>query len=272
MYIKSNFIEASRFEAKFQEFSHIPFGFFFDYKPSDYELSLNPVNIFAHDEPNEYFGHHDWVLANKDKFSLILTWSKRLLTKCDNSRLLLFGEGWVDDGKDTIHKSYDKNFEVSFIRGDKLKTSGQLVRHQIFNRQNELTPPLKFYANTNMSNFQECINGKVMLHKHSMFSLVIENTNHHNYFTEKITDCILLKSIPIYWGCSNINDFYNPEGILQFNSDDDAIDIINSLTPELYYEKLNAVEENWKKAFKYKNYLSNIKNILHETFEINNLL
>ena len=272
MYIKSNFIEPERFEKKFEKFKNIPFSFFFDYIPSPEELSKNEINIFAHDEPNEYFGNHDWVLANSKKFSLILTWSKQILNKCDNSQLLLFGEGWVDDGKDTIYKDNKKNFEVSFIRGDKLQSTGHLVRHQIFNRQDELNPPLKFFANTNISNFEECIKSKVMVHSNSMFSLVIENTNHHNYFTEKITDCILLKSIPIYWGCSNISEYYNPDGILHFNSDDDAIDIINSLTPELYNKKLKIVEENYKLAFKYKNYLSRISQQIEEVFKLNNLL
>lgn len=41
----------------------------------------------------------------------------------------------------------------------------------------------------------------------NMFAVAIENTNHRGYFTEKILDLFLLRSIPIYWGCSNIGDF-----------------------------------------------------------------
>ena len=111
-----------------------------------------------------------------------------------------------------------------------------------------------------------------MAHKSSMFSIIIENTSHHNYFTEKITDCILMKSIPIYWGCSNIDKFYNMEGIIKFENDDDAIEKINNLTSDYYNERLHIVEENWNRAFEYKNYLTRITNILEETFKLNNLI
>ena len=272
MYIRSSFIETSRFEKKFEKFKDIPFSFFFDTIPTPEELGYNPINIFAHDEPNEYFGHHDWLLQNKDNFSLILTWNEKILKKCDNARLLLFGEGWVDDGKDTIHIKHPKKFEISFIRGKKLLSYGHFIRHQIFNRQDELNIPCRFFAETNINTFEDCINSKVMAHDVSMFSVVIENTSHHNYFTEKITDCILMRTIPVYWGCSNIEKYYNPEGIIKFENDDDFIEKINQLTPEYYNSRLNIIEENWKRAFEYKNYLSRITNILEETFKLNGLI
>lgn len=272
MYLRSSFIEVSRFENKFQKFKHIPFSFFFDTIPTQKELNINPINIFAHDEPNEYFGHHDWLLQNKDSFSLILTWNDKILKKCNNARLLLFGEAWIDDGKNTIYEKYNKEFNISFIRGKKLQSYGHYIRHQIFNRQDEITVPHKFYAETNISTFKECIQSKIMAHSSSMFSVIIENTSHHNYFTEKITDCILMKTIPIYWGCSNIDKFYDMEGIIKFENDDDAIEKINNLTPEYYSSRLDIIEKNWKKAFEYKNYLSRITNILEETFILNNLL
>jgi hypothetical protein len=46
-----------------------------------------------------------------------------------------------------------------------------------------------------------------------MFGVAIENVSHRGWFTEKILDCFLLKTIPIYWGCSNIEDYFNPKGI-----------------------------------------------------------
>lgn len=273
MYIKSNFIEISKFEEKFQKFKNVPFSFFFDYRPTPSELSLNPINIFAHDEPNEYFGNHDWLLQNKDNFSLILTWSKKILKKCDNALLLVYGESWVDhNGEHVLYESYDKNFEISFIRGKKLQSTGHLLRHQIFDRQDEIIIPHKFYGETNVQSPKDVIDSKIMVHKNSMFSLVIENTNHHNYFTEKISDCILMKTIPVYWGCSNIGEYYNIEGIIKIESDDDAIEKINQLTPEFYENRKEIIEENWKKAFNYRNYTSRIADILELTFQENNLL
>lgn len=40
------------------------------------------------------------------------------------------------------------------------------------------------------------------------YSLCIENTSKKNYFTEKFTDAILCWCIPIYYGCSNIDEYF----------------------------------------------------------------
>lgn len=39
------------------------------------------------------------------------------------------------------------------------------------------------------------------------FSIAIENCVEENYFTEKLTDCLLTNTTPIYYGCSNIKNF-----------------------------------------------------------------
>ena len=39
------------------------------------------------------------------------------------------------------------------------------------------------------------------------FSIAIENSVETNYFTEKITDCVLTDTTPIYYGCENISQF-----------------------------------------------------------------
>lgn len=272
MKIYSNFVEPRRFELKFQELSHIDFQFFFEYRPTDIELAQSDVNIFACEEPNEYFGNHDWIIQNHERFSLVLSWDERVLRKCPNSQLLIYGESWLDDGTDRITKPRQKKFEISHLRGAKANSYGHWLRHQIFNRQDEITIPKKFHATVEpFKVFQDNINGKDFILGESMFSVIIENTSHNNYFTEKLTDCILMKTIPIYWGCSNINMYYNPEGMHQFRSDDQAINIINNLTPEEYEAMLPAVEENYRKAFEYKNYITRIKNQIIELFAYNNI-
>ena len=104
MHIKSHYIEPQKFEEGFKKFKDIPFSFFFDCQPTDYELSLNPINVYAHAEPNEYFGNHDWIVNNSEKFSLILTWNESILKRCDNSQTLLYGEAWVKGDEEIGNK------------------------------------------------------------------------------------------------------------------------------------------------------------------------
>lgn len=58
------------------------------------------------------------------------------------------------------------------------------------------------------------------------YSLACENSQHPNYFTEKLVDCFLTWSKPIYWGCPNVGDFF-PKGSfvwLDITKADRAID------------------------------------------------
>ena len=50
--------------------------------------------------------------------------------------------------------------------------------------------------------------------KDYQFSIAIENCNEYGYFTEKLADCILTDTTPIYMGCPNIQDYLNNIHIL----------------------------------------------------------
>lgn len=271
MHIKSNFIEVSRFEAKFQKLKDVNFSFFFDYTPTDAELRINPINIWAHDEPDEYFGHHKWIEQNYHKFDLVLTWSQRILYKCENARLLLFGESWIDDLTGWLPEK--KKFEISFIKGLKLLSAGHILRKQIYDRQDEIKIPHKFFESTDTSTFDKCRESKFALHDSSMFSLIIENTSHHNYFTEKLTDCLVMKTIPVYWGCTNIEKYFPDGAIIQIHSDDDAIHKINKLTENVYHDHKDQIQANYQLAKNtYNGYISRITGMIEKMFQINGLI
>mgnify|MGYP001791930948 CR=1 FL=1 len=40
------------------------------------------------------------------------------------------------------------------------------------------------------------------------FSIAIENTSEPHYFTEKINDCFLAYTVPVYYGCRNIGKYF----------------------------------------------------------------
>lgn len=64
------------------------------------------------------------------------------------------------------------------------------------------------------------------------YSLCIENCSIKNYFTEKFTDAILCWTIPIYYGCTNINEYFPKNSyywidITNPNSINDIYEIVN---------------------------------------------
>jgi hypothetical protein len=68
------------------------------------------------------------------------------------------------------------------------------------------------------------------------FSVAMENAARDHYFSEKLVDCILLETIPIYYGCPGIGDLLDPRGLLRFQTLPELTQILNRLTPSLYDE------------------------------------
>jgi hypothetical protein len=273
MYIKSRFIDEERFKKSFSnEIKNINFSFFFDCVPSPEELSLNPINIYTHEEPNEYFGHHDWIINNKDIFSVILTWSDKVLNNCENAVFLPFGSTWLKE--EQYKKEYSKQFLVSHVRGNLLKTYGHTHRFEYHDRsQKELNIPYRSWETAGIREIEEtCAVAKCELFGDAQFGVVIENTSHRGYFTEKIIEMFLLKTIPVYWGCSNIGDFFNMDGIITFDNVDDLIYKLNNLDENYYNNHLDAINENYNLALKYVNYEKRVSDKITEIFKLNNLI
>jgi len=274
MNIFSNYIEKERWEKSLGDLSHLDFTLFYDYQPNQNEISLSPINIFIACEPNEYFGNHDFAIHNNNVFNFILTWSSKILNNTSNSILSLYGESWWQD-KPFEYNEVDKEFKVSFLRGNLLKLPGHYQRFELFDRQNEINTPIQFWdklGERGVDSFEQWRQYKIDSFRPYQYSVCIENTSHENYFTEKITDCILNKTIPIYWGCSNIGDFYNNKGIIQVKNADEIIKVINNLDLEHYNSILDVIEENYNKAFEYKDYIGNVSKQIKEIFKYNDLI
>ena len=270
MKLKISHFNEQVFKDKLQHLSHLDLSLFVETPPQSQD-ELSSINIISFQEPNEYFGLHDWVINNKDLFQLILTWDDKVLNNCDNAVLMPFGHTWLQP--EQYNKERDKKFQLSHLCGKLLKTYGQSLRHEALARQNEFNIPLKFYdVYGDRNNIDDARLGKEFVFGDSQFGVVIENTSHRGYFTEKILDCFLLKTIPIYWGCSNIGDFFNTDGIITFNNVDDLVYIANNLTEDYYKSKKEIIEKNWKLALEYIDYEQNVINAIANIFRHNNLI
>jgi hypothetical protein len=77
-----------------------------------------------------------------------------------------------------------------------------------------------------------------------MFQIVIENDKYSTYYTEKLTDCFATGTIPVYWVTPTVNELFNPDGIIELYPGFD----MKQLTPELYYSKFQAVQDNFNRV------------------------
>ena len=187
------------------------------------------------------------VIANHKKFHTILGWHESLhnlpnhifylITEISQWNLL------PEELDTTKFKIYNKTKLVSFITSNKNLCSGHKLRLDC-----------KDYIqkqNLNVDIFGRGINpikAKVDGLKDYYYSIAMENDKLPYYFTEKIIDCFLTGTIPIYYGCNNIDKFFNPKGILTFNTTEELVNIINNLTVDFYQKNKNAIEENFEIA------------------------
>jgi len=189
---------------------------------------------------------------NKGSFNVLLTHNSDLLKVIPNSHLFEFGTTWV--------KNYDfpqKKFQVSALVGGKVIAEGHKLRHKVWFKENRIKNIPKNFFLSNVSSDLENYNNHPILGKDknplfdSQFHICIENVKRDNWFTEKLIDCIQTKTIPIYYGCPNIGDWFNLDGIFIVNNLDDIVNSCNSLNENTYQEKINAIEDNFERVQKY---------------------
>lgn len=78
------------------------------------------------------------------------------------------------------------------------------------------------------------------------YSVAIENSYIENYFTEKIFECFLTYTLPIYYGCPNLEKFFDERAFVRIDIDefDNALDIIDCVVKEdVYQEKLPYIKK-----------------------------
>lgn len=71
------------------------------------------------------------------------------------------------------------------------------------------------------------------------YHIVIENTRAKYYWTEKLADSFICESYPIYYGCTNIGDYF-PGGsysTIDIHDFDGAVELIDRLIEENAYER-----------------------------------
>ncbi len=78
------------------------------------------------------------------------------------------------------------------------------------------------------------------------FSIAIENTSAPYYFTEKINDCFLTYTVPLYYGCKNVGKYFPEKSFihLDINKPRQAINKIQKVIEDNDWEnRLDALKE-----------------------------
>ena len=85
---------------------------------------------------------------------------------------------------------------------------------------------------------------KMEIQKQYKFSIAFENQRSPGYLTEKIWHAFISGTIPIYWGCPEVNDFFNPATFVNCHDYASFSDVI---------EKIKEIDNDSKLYESYRN-------------------
>lgn len=78
------------------------------------------------------------------------------------------------------------------------------------------------------------------------YSLAIENSSTPHYWTEKLADCFLSFTVPIYFGCINLSDYFPEKSFIQIDlsNQEKSIEMIEDVVKNDCWEaRLEALQE-----------------------------
>jgi len=185
---------------------------------------------------------YQWIRDNHQFFEYVLTHNKEILSI--DKKFVWFPHGgcWISPEDYGV---YPKTQNVSIIASDKNFTSGHMLRHEVIDLMKD---KIDLVCGRGYQPFDY----KLDALKDYKYSIIIENGKFETYFTEKIIDCFMTGTIPIYWGCS-LKGLFDESGVLCFNTTDELNDILTKIrTGDIRYEDMNkSVQKNFETAKEY---------------------
>jgi len=218
----------------------------------------NTTLIVIQCEPNAIYNNREGYIKNHAKYDMILTFDEEVLKTCPNARMCLPAETWIrPEVYNTINVGR-KELRISSMTGTKnLGAPGHSLR-QLFYMNQLLLPSHFIWFRSSIGQPLPDIQGNPMIGSNGpekdklfldyQFSLVIENSRQANYFSEKLIDCLITKTLPIYWGCPNISNWFDTRGWIILESE--SITELQTKTHVMpnYNDYQESIEANYQRA------------------------
>jgi hypothetical protein len=192
--------------------------------------------------PPIFIAFKNMVYEHQHKFDLILAYDPRLLLLPHSREFIPVGS-WIND------VGLEKTDQISFLMSSKIFTSAHRMRFQILREvegKNKLGE-FDFF----MHRSPPSVPNKDQFFTNAKFHIACENHVMENMFTEKLLDCFKTLTVPIYYGCANIEKYFDTRGIFRFNTIEEFRHIIANITPDTYSVMLPYVMENYELSRKY---------------------
>ena len=180
-----------------------------------------------------------------EQFSHVITNQNQL--KHSNKIIFHTGTPWF------VNKNFDEllNFKSNFLKKDKkmsIITSNKLITEG-HKKRFDFAMNLKKHFKDQIDLFGRGVNSfedKWNVLEPYQFNICIENCSQDDYFTEKINDCFLAFTYPIYYGCTNLENYYDSQSFKKIDINDfkQSVEVIDKMLNDdiFYYNHLNALK------------------------------
>lgn len=203
--------------------------------------------------PDDYLIFEKNPSLYKD-FDKIFTFSAKILNEVPNSVFIPFqASPWYGRGENEIIDSElfnKKTKNISFLSSNKVMCDMHKFRLSLANKckKENLADTFGTFDGGKPASLAD------VLTKYR-YTIIIENEIDDYYFTERLTNCFLSMTIPIYCGAPKIGNYFNEDGIIKLNiSDADKIEeILKNCNQDDYNNRLSAVIDNFNRVQKYRN-------------------
>ena len=177
-------------------------------------------------------------------YNAVFLRDKALAKRYKNVHALPLARSFINlEHLSVIDQSYNKKAGTSLIASNKKQTTGHKLRHKIVDLVKKSNLKLSVLGR----GYQPFNNKEDGLLPYK-YSIVIENAIEPHYFTEKIIDCLLCKTIPIYWGSGDIDEYFDTTNWLKFNSSTDILEQIELTQSGLHKIDTDKLELNYQQA------------------------
>lgn len=98
------------------------------------------------------------------------------------------------------------------------------------------------------------------------YSMVLENSQQPNYWTEKLADAYLAWCVPLYWGCPNLSDYFDPRTYREVDLNYNASQINEILNLPIDSEVIDKLDLERKKILNEYNIWETVRSKIEVSF------
>lgn len=199
------------------------------------QVTCPPSNIWAVFQEPFIFKLFDWMIDNHQKYQKIFT--HHIFNK-NNKYIPSYPmlPWYVDKTYDelTAMTTPEKSQDISWITSNKSDFPGHKERVKFLDIVQKSELNIDIFGN-GICPIDDKWDGLAPY----KYCLVVENSSSKDYWTEKISDCFLSFSLPIYYGCTNIDQYFPTDSYIRIdiNKPEQAIAIIQGAIQNNEWEK-----------------------------------